>query len=42
LLAEPEPDPHDLALLETTLALDHSGRLQRLIDFVAFVNAVRP
>ena len=42
VLAEPDPDPHDVALLETSLALDYSGRLRRLIDFVAFVEAARP
>lgn len=41
VLAEPEPDPHDLGLIETSLRLDYSGRLQRLIDFVAFVEAAR-
>ncbi|MGH9169784.1 MAG: helix-turn-helix domain-containing protein [Acidimicrobiales bacterium] len=39
LLAEREVDPHDLSLLESTLAMSASQRLKRLIDFVAFVRA---
>ena len=41
VLSEPDPDPHDLALLETSLSLSMSERLQRLIDFAAFVEAGR-
>ncbi len=41
VLAEPEPDPHDVALLETTLALDADERLERLVAYVRFVLAGR-
>ena len=41
VLREPEPDPHDLSLLETSLRQSLSERLQRLIDFAAFVEAGR-
>jgi transcriptional regulator with XRE-family HTH domain len=41
VLLEPELDPHDASLLETTLALTVDERLQRLIDFVRFVQAGR-
>ena len=41
VLAEAEPDPHDVGLLETALALSTDERLQRLIDFAAFVEAAR-
>lgn len=41
VLREPEVDPHDASLLETTLALTVDGRLQRLIDHVRFVRAGR-
>ena len=41
ILREPEPDAHDLSLLETTLSLSVDERLQRLIDYVRFVQAGR-
>jgi transcriptional regulator with XRE-family HTH domain len=41
VLSEPDPEPHDLGLLESTLSMTPSERLQRLIDFVAFVEAAR-
>ena len=41
VLREPDPDPHDLSLLETSIGLSMSERLQRLIDFAAFVEAGR-
>ncbi len=41
VLAEPDPDTHDLALLETSLGLTISARLQRLIDFAEFVESGR-
>lgn len=41
VLAEPEPDVHDVALLESSLSMSFSERLQRLIDFVRFVEAGR-
>ena len=41
VLAEPDVDEHELGLLETSLALTVSERLQRLIDFTAFVDAGR-
>lgn len=41
VLSEPEADPHDLSLLETTLGLTPDERLQRLIDYVRFVRAGR-
>lgn len=41
LLSEPEPDPHDLSLLETTSRQSPSERLQRLIDTVAFIESGR-
>lgn len=34
-------DPHDASLLATTLSLSPEQRLQRLIDYVRFVNAGR-
>jgi transcriptional regulator with XRE-family HTH domain len=36
---ELDADPHDISLLETTLALSVDARLQRLIDYVRFVRA---
>jgi transcriptional regulator with XRE-family HTH domain len=39
VLSEPDVDPHDASLLETTLALSVDERMQRLIDFVRFVRA---
>lgn len=41
MLAEPDLDPHDAALLETTLALTVEQRLERLIAHVRFVEAGR-
>jgi transcriptional regulator with XRE-family HTH domain len=41
VLAEPEPDPHDIGLLETTLALTVDQRLERLKAYVRFVQAGR-
>ena len=41
VLAEPEPDPHDIGLLETTLAMTADQRLQRLKAYVRFVQAGR-
>src|ERR1022692_2326841 len=41
VLAEPEPDPHDLSLLETTLAMTVDQRLERLKGYVRFVLAGR-
>jgi transcriptional regulator with XRE-family HTH domain len=41
VLSEPDIEPHDASLLETTLALTVDERLQRLIDFVRFVRAGR-
>ncbi len=41
ILAEPEPDPHDVSLLETTLALTVDQRLERLTTYVRFVQAGR-
>jgi transcriptional regulator with XRE-family HTH domain len=40
-LAEPEPDPHDVGLLETTLAMTVDQRLERLKAYVRFVQAGR-
>jgi hypothetical protein len=34
VLAEPEPDPHDLSLLETTLNMTVEDRLRRLENYV--------
>jgi transcriptional regulator with XRE-family HTH domain len=39
VLQEPDVDPHDASLMETTLALTVDERMQRLIDFVRFVRA---
>lgn len=39
LLAEPDVDPHDTALLDTTLALTVDERLLRVIAHVRFVRA---
>lgn len=41
VLAEPEPDPHDVGLLETTLAMTVDQRLDRLKSYVRFVQAGR-
>jgi transcriptional regulator with XRE-family HTH domain len=41
VLAEPEPDPHDLSLLETTLSMSVEERLRRLVNYVRFVQAGR-
>lgn len=41
VLREPPIDPHDASLLETTLAMSVDERLQRLIDYVRFVQAGR-
>jgi transcriptional regulator with XRE-family HTH domain len=41
VLGEPEPDPHDLSLLETTLSMSVEERLQRLVNYVRFVQAGR-
>lgn len=41
VLEEPDLDPHDTSLLDTTLALTVDERLQRLIDHVRFVRAGR-
>ena len=41
VLAEPEPDPHDVGLLETTLAMTVDQRMQRLKAYVRFVEAGR-
>lgn len=41
VLAEPDPDPHDLSLLETTLAMTVDQRLERLTSYVRFVLAGR-
>ncbi|MGH9159186.1 MAG: helix-turn-helix domain-containing protein [Vicinamibacteraceae bacterium] len=41
VLNEPDADPHDISLLETTLAMTVDERLQRLIDYVRFVTAGR-
>jgi hypothetical protein len=41
VLAEPEPDPHDVGLLETTLAMTVDQRLERLKAYVRFIQAGR-
>jgi len=41
VLAEPDPDPHDIALLETTLAMTVDQRLERLKAYARFVQAGR-
>lgn len=41
VLAEPEPDSHDIGLLETTLAMTVDQRLERLKTYVRFVQAGR-
>jgi transcriptional regulator with XRE-family HTH domain len=41
VLAEPDPDPHDIGLLETTLAMTVDQRLARLKAYVRFVQAGR-
>jgi hypothetical protein len=41
VLAEPDPDPHDVGLLETTLAMTVDQRLERLKAYVRFVQAGR-
>jgi transcriptional regulator with XRE-family HTH domain len=41
VLAEPEPDPHDLSLLETTLNMTVEERVRRLVNYVRFVQAGR-
>lgn len=39
LIAEPELDPHDLGLLETSLSLTIDQRLRRNTNYVNFVRA---
>ncbi|MDN5930846.1 MAG: helix-turn-helix domain-containing protein [Pseudonocardia sp.] len=39
ILGEPEVDPHDAALLDTTLALTVDERLERMLTHVRFVRA---
>ena len=41
VVAEPEPDPHDLGLLESAQQLSLSERLQRVIDMVTFIESGR-
>jgi hypothetical protein len=41
VVSEPEPDPHDLALLDETLRLTVDQRLQRLKHYVRFIEAGR-
>jgi hypothetical protein len=41
VLAEPEPDPHDVGLLETTMAMTVDQRLERLQAYVRFVQVGR-
>jgi transcriptional regulator with XRE-family HTH domain len=41
IFAEPEADPHDIGLLETTLAMTVDQRLDRLKSYVRFVQAGR-
>lgn len=41
VFGEPDPDPHDLSLLETTLAMSVDQRLERLTAYVRFVLAGR-
>lgn len=41
ILAEPELDPHDASLLETTLALTVDERLRRVTEHARFVQAGR-
>jgi hypothetical protein len=41
VLAEPDPDPHDIGLLETTLAMTVDQRLERVKAYARFVQAGR-
>lgn len=41
VLAEPEPDPHDIGLPETTFAMTVDQWLERLKTYVRFVQAGR-
>ena len=41
VLAEPDPGPHDVSLLATTLALTVDQRMERLKAYVNFVLAGR-
>lgn len=41
VLGEPEPDQHDVSLLETTLAMSVDQRLERLKAHVRFILAGR-
>lgn len=41
LFSEPDPDPHDVSLLETSRGLSMSERLQRLVDAAAFIESGR-
>jgi transcriptional regulator with XRE-family HTH domain len=41
VLREPDADPHDISLLDSTLAMSVDARLQRLIDYVRFVRIGR-
>jgi transcriptional regulator with XRE-family HTH domain len=41
VIAEPDPDPHDVSLLETTLRMTVEERVRRLVEYVRFVQAGR-
>lgn len=41
VLREPEADPHDLSLLDTTLGLSIDERARRMVDFVRAVRSGR-
>jgi transcriptional regulator with XRE-family HTH domain len=41
VLREPDADPHDVTLIDTTLAMTVDARLRRLIDYVRFVQLGR-
>lgn len=41
VLREPDADPHDVSLLESTLVLTATERLRRLVGHVRFVEAAR-
>jgi transcriptional regulator with XRE-family HTH domain len=41
LVAEPDPDPHDLSLLDESLRLTVEDRFKRLMRYVRFIEAGR-
>lgn len=41
VISEPDPDPHDVSLLEESLRLSVDERLERMLAYVRFIEAGR-